>query len=96
MVETAVYDACFYVAKVVDYYEIICGYCNVLYNLFMTTFSFTTEHPPKRVTKVIDMLRGPRLWIPTEHDYPNHDRWLAETEAQIASGAKRAIRRLVR
>lgn len=37
------------------------------------------------------MLRGPGLWIPTGHDYPNHDRWLDETEAQIASGAKRAM-----
>jgi len=57
----------------------------------MTNFRFTNEHSSAGAADVIDVLRRPRLWIPTEHDYPNHDAWLDKTEAQIASGAKRAM-----
>lgn len=57
----------------------------------MAEFRFTNEHRSSEVGKVIDVLRRPRLWVPTAADYPDHDQWLQRTEADIASGKKRAM-----
>jgi hypothetical protein len=57
----------------------------------MKDIRFSNEHSSAEVADVVDMLRQPRLWIPTEKDYPDHDVWLDKTEALIASGKKRAM-----
>jgi len=57
----------------------------------MAEFRITNEHSPSEVGNVIDVLRRPRIWIPTQVDYPDHQVWLDKTEAQIASGKKRAF-----
>ena len=59
--------------------------------MFMTKFRFNNEHTSAGVADIVDVLRQPRLWIPTEKDYPNHGTWLDKTEALIASGKKRAM-----
>ncbi|MDB5159763.1 MAG: hypothetical protein JWO99_26 [Candidatus Saccharibacteria bacterium] len=59
--------------------------------LFMKEFRFTNEHSSTDVADIVDVLRQPRLWIPTAQDYPNHSAWLDKTEAQIASGTKRVM-----
>jgi ribosomal protein S18 acetylase RimI-like enzyme len=61
------------------------------YFVFMTSFRFDNEHSATQVANIVDVLRQPRLWIPTEKDYPNHGEWLDKTEALIASGKKRAM-----
>jgi ribosomal protein S18 acetylase RimI-like enzyme len=58
---------------------------------FMADFRFTNEHTSDEVGNVIDVLRRPRLWIPTQKDYPDYDAWLEKTEAEIASDKKRAM-----
>jgi ribosomal protein S18 acetylase RimI-like enzyme len=57
----------------------------------MAEFRFTNEHSPSEVGGVIDVLRAPRLWIPTETDYPAHSEWVEKAEAQIHTGKKRAM-----
>ena len=57
----------------------------------MADFRFTNEHSAQDVANIVDVLRGPRLWIPTDQDYPNHSVWLDKTEAQIVDGTKRAM-----
>jgi len=57
----------------------------------MKEFRFNNEHTSAEVADIIDVLRQPRLWIPTGKDYPNHKNWLDKTEAQIASGSKKAM-----
>jgi ribosomal protein S18 acetylase RimI-like enzyme len=57
----------------------------------MTEFSFTNDHTSHAASNVIDVLRSPRLWIPTERDYPDYEEWLLKIEAQIATGKKRAM-----
>lgn len=57
----------------------------------MTEFRFTNEHTPSSVGAVCDVLRRPRLWIPTVRDYPGHSAWVEKTEAEIMSGHKHAM-----
>lgn len=57
----------------------------------MTEFRFTNDHSSSGVADVVDVLRQPRLWIPTQEDYPGHAEWLDKTEALIGSGQKRAM-----
>jgi hypothetical protein len=57
----------------------------------MTEFRFTDEHSRPQVSKIIDFLRRPRLFIPTAHDYPNFDLWLAKAEAEIIDSTKHAM-----
>lgn len=57
----------------------------------MTEFRFNNDHNSAEVSDIIDVLRQPRLWIPTERDYPNHASWLDKTEALITSGKKRVM-----
>lgn len=37
------------------------------------------------------VLRRPRLWIPTEADYPRHSEWLDKVEAEVLDGSRRAF-----
>ena len=57
----------------------------------MQDFRFSNEHSPTEVSGIVDVLRRPRLYIPTAKDYPNHNDWLEKVEAQMASGSKRAM-----
>lgn len=36
-------------------------------------------------------MREPRLWIPTEEDYPSHSQWLGKVEAGLSSGERHAL-----
>lgn len=57
----------------------------------MKEFRFTNEHTSSQIADITDLLRKPRLWVPTERDYPNHNDWLGKTEAQLQSNTKRAM-----
>ena len=57
----------------------------------MAEFRFTNDLSAQDVAGVVDVLRRPRLYIPTERDYPNHVTWLEKTEAQLIAGEKRAM-----
>lgn len=57
----------------------------------MKEFRFNNDHSLAEVADIVDVLRQPRLWIPTERDYPNHGAWLDKTEDLIISGKKRAM-----
>ncbi len=57
----------------------------------MAEFRITNEHTQSEVGNIISVLRKPRLWIPTEKDYPDHALWLEKTEDQIQRGTKRAM-----
>lgn len=57
----------------------------------MAEFRFTNEHPSGETGRIIEVLRRPRLWIPTRRDYPDFDSWLIKTEAHIRDGSKRAM-----
>ena len=57
----------------------------------MKEFRFNNDHNSAEVADIVDVLRQPRLWIPTEKDYPNHGAWLDKTEDLIISGKKRAM-----
>lgn len=61
--------------------------------LYMADFRFTNEFGSARaVGQVIDVLRRPRLWIPTQADYPAHDAWLEKVEQELLEGtARRAL-----
>ena len=53
---------------------------------------FTDEMNPTRAAKVTDVLRAPRLWIPTAEDYgPGHKDWLAKVEHELTVGAGHAL-----
>ena len=39
---------------------------------------------------VVGVLRKPRLWIPTQTDYPEHDAWLQKVESELETGKKRS------
>jgi ribosomal protein S18 acetylase RimI-like enzyme len=57
----------------------------------MADFRFTNEHQQADIGNIVGVLESPRLWIPTEHDYPKHSDWLQKAEAQLAAGTKRAM-----
>jgi len=57
----------------------------------MKEFRFSNTHSDAQVADIVDVLRQPRLWIPTQKDYPDYTRWLEKTEADIAVGTKRAM-----
>jgi ribosomal protein S18 acetylase RimI-like enzyme len=57
----------------------------------MAEFRFTNEHSSSELGNVIDVLRRPRLWVPTEADYPDHAAWLEKVEAQLGTNQKRAM-----
>ena len=57
----------------------------------MADFRFTNEHSFGDLGSVADILMRPRLWIPTEADYPGHGEWVQKTEAQLAENEKRAM-----
>jgi len=57
----------------------------------MAEFRFNNDHNTAQASAVIDVLRQPRLWIPTEKNYPGYDTWLQKVEGQIISGTKRAM-----
>jgi ribosomal protein S18 acetylase RimI-like enzyme len=61
------------------------------YFICMKEFRFNNDHTSAGVADIVDVLRQPRLWIPTEQDYPNHKNWLEKTEDLIISGKKRAM-----
>lgn len=52
---------------------------------------FSNDHSTRQLGDVMTVLGQPRLLIPTSVDYPRHDEWLDETEAEIADGTKRAM-----
>lgn len=53
---------------------------------------FTDEMNVSRSAKVIDVLRAPRLWIPTEKDYgAGHEDWLAKVEDELTLGVRHAL-----
>jgi ribosomal protein S18 acetylase RimI-like enzyme len=57
----------------------------------MGEFRFTNDHSKSELGNVIDVLRRPRLWVPTERDYPDFSEWLEDTEAALAADTKRAM-----
>lgn len=57
----------------------------------MAEFRFTNDHSSSDLGHVADVLLRPRLWIPTESDYPTHGDWVQKTEAQLAADSKRAM-----
>lgn len=63
----------------------------VVFLYFMAKFRITNEHRRSEVGNVIDVLRRPRLWIPTDKDYPDHGSWLEKTEFEIGTDKKRAF-----
>lgn len=54
---------------------------------------FTDEINRRRAAQTIDVLRAPRLWIPTSDDYgvKAHDDWLAKTEHELIEGRQCAL-----
>lgn len=58
---------------------------------FMTDFRFTNDLSQHEIDGVVGLLRSPRLWIPTEADYPAHPEWVDKTVAQLESETKRAL-----
>ncbi len=47
---------------------------------------------PRRAAQVIDVLRAPRMFIPTEQDYgASHEPWLAKTEHGLITGERHAL-----
>jgi ribosomal protein S18 acetylase RimI-like enzyme len=57
----------------------------------MADFTFTNEHSNAQVAGIIDVLRRPRLYIPTHQNYPDFSEWLERTEADLQTGKKRAM-----
>ena len=57
----------------------------------MFEFTALTAESPRQASLAIDVLRKPRLWIPTQKDYPGHDAWLEKVEAELQQGKKRAM-----
>jgi ribosomal protein S18 acetylase RimI-like enzyme len=57
----------------------------------MADFRFTNEHGPRGNNDVMQLLRRPRLWIPSHKDYPDFTEWLDKTEARLATNETRAM-----
>ena len=57
----------------------------------MFEFVARSAGSPRLASLAIDVLRKPRLWIPTEKDYPSHGTWLEKVEAELQQGKKRAM-----
>ena len=57
----------------------------------MFEFTALTADSPRHASLALDVLRKPRLWIPTHKDYPGHDIWLEKVEAELQQGKKRAM-----
>jgi ribosomal protein S18 acetylase RimI-like enzyme len=57
----------------------------------MAEFRFTNEHSSSETGNIVEVLERPRLWIPTQHDYPDFSSWVLKTEARIAEGSTRAM-----
>lgn len=57
----------------------------------MKDFNFSNQTSGANASSVIDVLREPRLWIPSSQDYPDYDDWLLRTESELAEGSKRAM-----
>lgn len=57
----------------------------------MKDICISNEHSCSQVAGIIDVLRQPRLYVPTDQDYPNHNEWLEKTEHQLQTGMKRAM-----
>lgn len=57
----------------------------------MADFHFTNEHTAKTTGEIMQVLRSPRLWIPSRLDYPDFDQWLDKTEAAINDNSARAM-----
>lgn len=51
---------------------------------------FTDEMNRRRAAQAIDVLRAPRLWIPTSDDYgmKAHENWLAKIEHELVEGKR--------
>ena len=53
---------------------------------------FTDEMNPRNAAGVIDVLRAPRLWIPTVADYgARHGEWLGKVEHGLIDGTRHAL-----
>ena len=59
----------------------------------MIDIRFTSEMNSRNAAKVADVLREPRLWIPTNEDYgaKQHQEWLEKTEAELVEEARFAL-----
>jgi hypothetical protein len=57
----------------------------------MREIKFTNEHAGSGAGKIVDILRKPRLWIPTAENYSDFSDWLEKTEAQVSTDEKRAM-----
>ncbi len=57
----------------------------------MADFRFTNELSSCEIDEVVTLLRSPRLWIPTEADYPAHSEWIDKTIGQLEDEVKRAL-----
>lgn len=57
----------------------------------MIDFNLTDTMNARNAARVIDHLRQPRLWIPTDEDYSHHSEWLEKTEAELISDTRHAL-----
>lgn len=57
----------------------------------MADFHFTNEHNARSTGEILRVLREPRLWVPSQLDYPDFDQWLDKTEAAILNNTARAL-----
>ena len=57
----------------------------------MIEVRFTNEPTGRQFDDTLTVLSQPRLWIPTEHDYPRHTDWLDRTADELQRGHKRAL-----
>ena len=57
----------------------------------MIDIHFSNDHDKRQVGDVMSVLARPRLWIPTNNDYPRHSAWLEKSEAEITTGQRRAM-----
>jgi ribosomal protein S18 acetylase RimI-like enzyme len=58
----------------------------------MIEHHLTDEMNPQKAAKVTEVLRGPRIFIDTERDYPGlHTPWLGRNEAGLIAGKRQAL-----
>lgn len=57
----------------------------------MAEFRFTNEHRASEAANIGGILRQPRLWIPSQRDYPDFSEWVDRTEAGVVTGNIRAM-----
>ncbi len=57
----------------------------------MIDIRFNNEPTGRQFDDTIAILEQPRLWVPTEQDYPRHAEWLERTADEIHAGRKRAL-----